>query len=86
MGPYSHYIPTTVSKKTRLTQGIELTSWIALFLMSNIHIISYGLYYDEIHLWWLLIKRKKIIDDLGLRLIPNKIYYYGNVEKGKSNC
>ena len=41
------------------------------------------MYYDEIHLWWLLIKRKKIIDDLGLRFVPNRIYYYGNVEKGK---
>ena len=87
-GKYSYNMnKTTVPVgplKSRVIQGtIDYTSWIDFFVASNIHIIAYGLYYDEIDLWWLFIKRKMIIDELGSLLTPNKIVYYGNVDKGK---
>ena len=38
-----------------------IKSWIDLFFTSNIHIIGYSMSFDEIDLWWLLDKRKRLI-------------------------
>lgn len=69
--------------KNRLQTGIaEPESWIDLFFISNIHILGYGFYYDEIDLWWLLAKRKELLSTI--KITPSRIIYYGNVDKGKS--
>ena len=39
----------------------DIMSWIDLFFTSNIHIIGYSMPFDEIDLWWLLDKRKRLI-------------------------
>lgn len=71
--------------KTRLQAGIgKPFSWIDLFFVSDIHILGYGLYYDEIDLWWLLSKRKEMFTDDIIGVKPNKIIYYGNADKGKT--
>lgn len=38
----------------------DIKSWIDLFFTSNIHIIGYSMPFDEIDLWWLLDKRKRL--------------------------
>ena len=38
-----------------------IKSWIDLFFTSNVHIIGYSMPFDEIDLWWLLDKRKRLI-------------------------
>lgn len=70
--------------KTRLLEGIlKPESWIDLFFISDVHILGSGLYYDEIDLWWLLTKRKELLASIKMKVEPNKIIYYGNVEQGK---
>ena len=69
--------------KNRLQTGIaEPESWIDLFFISNVHLLGYGFYYDEIDLWWLLAKRKELLSTI--KITPSRIIYYGNVDKGKS--
>ena len=46
--------PNTAHKDT-------IKSWIDLFFTSNVHIIGYSMPFDEIDLWWLLDKRKRLI-------------------------
>lgn len=59
-------------------------SWIDLFFTHNIHIIGFGLQYEEIDLWWILNKRQRYIKKYkGENLITNKIYFYGNVGNEK---
>lgn len=58
-------------------------SWIDLFFTHNIHIIGFGLQYDEIDLWWILNRRQRYIRQYGEMLISNKIYFYGNIEDNK---
>lgn len=59
-------------------------SWIDLFFTHDIHIIGLGLQYDEIDLWWILNKRQRYVRLYGKdAIINNKIYYYGNIDKGK---
>ena len=68
----------------RLKSGnMTVLSWIDLLFLSDIHIIGYGLYYEEIDLWWLLTYRKRLIDN-NPSLIKNKIILYGDVPQGKS--
>jgi len=61
-----------------------LNSWIDLFFISDIHIIGLRLDYDEIDLWWILNRRKRIMSDMPGK-VKNKIYYYeiGKIEKDK---
>lgn len=54
---------------------MEIQSWIDLFFCSDIHIIGLGLAYEEIDLWWLLNKRKRIEQQFD-GLIKNHIIYY----------
>lgn len=88
-GKYSYDFSKTKIRigplKTRLLTGIaNPESWIDLFFTSDVHILGYGFYYDEIDLWWLLAKRKEILDDVKMKIRPNRIIYYGNVDDGKS--
>lgn len=48
--------------------------WVKLFFSHNIHIIGFNIDYTEIHLWWLLNFRARLIRK-GLS-ISNKIYFY----------
>lgn len=86
-GKYYYDIDKTTKNigplKSRIETGITTpVSWIDLFFISDIHILGYGFYYDEIDLWWLLAKRKEFLDNGKIK--SNKIIYYGNVDKGKS--
>lgn len=64
------------SIEKRLSYGIsDYFSWIDLFFISDVHIIGFGLKYDEIDLWWLLNKRRRIMR-ANPDLIKNKVIYY----------
>lgn len=66
----------------RLKDGIdEPFSWIDLFFIADIYMIGFGLLYDEIDLWWVLTRRKRLIRQ-GYD-IKNRVYYCGNVDSGK---
>lgn len=66
----------------RLKSGIENPfSWIDLFFISDIYIIGFGLLYEEIDLWWILTRRKRLIRQ-GAN-IPNHIFFCGEVDSGK---
>ena len=59
-------------------------SWIDLFFTHNIHIIGFGLQYEETDLWWILNKRQRYIKQYSREnLILNKIYFYGDVDENK---
>lgn len=53
--------------------------WIDFFFISDVHIIGFGLNFNEIDIWWLLNKRKRLLQ--SGKSIKNKIYVYGYVEK-----
>ena len=64
------------SMTTRLRQDLmNVSSWIDLFFISDIHIIGLGLGYEEMDLWWLLNRRRRIKRQ-DSSLVENKIYYY----------
>lgn len=66
----------------RLKDGIEEPfSWIDLFFIADIYMIGFGLLYDEIDLWWVLTRRKRLIRQ-GYD-IKNRVLYCGNVNTGK---
>lgn len=60
----------------RLKKGIEQhTSWIDSFFLDDIHIFGLNLDFVEMHLWWLLTYRSRLM--LGTQLdIRNRIFYY----------
>lgn len=45
-------------------------SWIDLFLLSNVHIVGFGLDASEMDIWWLINCKKRHFPDTG------KIYFY----------
>ena len=63
------------SIKQRLEDGSinDVKSWVDLFFISDVHIIGLGLDYEEIDLWWILNRRKRIMSHTNLN---NNIYYY----------
>lgn len=62
----------------------NISSWIDLFFCSNIYFIGFGLPYDEIDLWWLLCKRKKLMMQHPDLLIDNNLLFLEpNIEDGK---
>lgn len=66
----------------RLKDGIDVPfSWIDLFFIADIYMIGFGLLYDEIDLWWVLTRRKRLIRQ-GYD-IKNRVFYCGNVDTGK---
>lgn len=67
--------PNTAHKDT-------IKSWIDLFFTSNVHIIGYSMTFDEIDLWWLLDKRKRLIWE-GRMTTYGTIRFYDAVLKSK---
>jgi len=66
----------------RLRGGIEnIYSWIDLFFISDIYIMGFSLLYEEIDLWWILTRRKRLMRQ-GAN-ITNNIFYCGEVKSGK---
>ena len=64
------------SMTSRLEKGIEdLFSWIDLFFVSDIHIIGLGLEYEELDLWWVLNRRRRIKRKED-KFVKNRIIYY----------
>lgn len=60
----------------RLKNSIEEPySWIDLFFISDIHIIGLSLEYEEMDLWWVLNKRRRIKRKED-GLVTNRIIYY----------
>lgn len=66
----------------RLRDGIESPlSWLDLFFISDIYIMGFSLLYEEIDLWWILTRRKRLMRQ-GAN-ITNNIFYCGEVKSGK---
>lgn len=66
----------------RLRDGIEKPfSWLDLFFISDIYIMGFSLLYEEIDLWWILTRRKRLMRQ-GAN-ITNNIFYCGEVMPGK---
>lgn len=64
------------SIEQRLKEGIsDPIAWVDLFFISDVHIIGLGLNYDEMDLWWVLNKRRRIKWE-DPKLVKNKIFYY----------
>ncbi len=60
----------------RLNNGIDkVYSWIDLFFISDIHIIGMSLAYEELDLWWILNRRRRIKRKED-GLVNNRIIYY----------
>lgn len=70
------------SIQSRLRDGIaEPFSWIDLFFISDVYILGFGLLYEEIDLWWILTRRKRLMrQDAN---IHNRVCYCGPVHPGK---
>ena len=72
-----------IQDRLKNSKKFSINSWIDLFFVAPIYIIGVGLSFDEIDIWWLLNKRKRLFNQGQLRLLPkNDIYYYdlGNQE------
>jgi hypothetical protein len=59
----------------KLVKGFDDTSWIELFFKSNMHIIGFGMSFDELDIWWLLNRRARMMKN---HKIENSIYFYCN--------
>lgn len=67
-----------------LQDNTNILSWIDLFFFSDIHILGLGLGYEELDLWYVIMKRRKMQLELGQKHINNHLFYYENViGKGK---
>lgn len=52
-------------------------SWVELFFHTDVHILGFGLDYSEIDLWWVLVRRARMMNDNGVsNVVHNKVYYY----------
>lgn len=75
-GGYDLHGSRLESMSKRINQGInEVISWVDLFFVSDIHIIGLNLGYEEIDLWWVLNKRRRI-KQADSDLVKNRICYY----------
>lgn len=71
------------TKVPSMVQRIKLSdtsrySWIDLFFMTDVHIIGFGLGYDETDIWWILNRRKRMLLEGKITTLPNNIYFYMN--------
>ena len=64
-----------------IEKDTRVLSWIDLFFISDIHILGFGLGYEELDIWYVIMKRRELQIELGTDKICNKIYFY---EKGTS--
>lgn len=64
-------------KEKLINNHFDEISWVELFFTTNIHIMGFGLDYSEIDLWWVLIKRARLMKDSDTKkLIKNRIVFY----------
>lgn len=66
------------------SEDFAAKSWIDHFFFSNVHILGLGLDFSEIDLWWILVRRKRLIME-GCP-INNHIFFYDIVKKDVSSC
>lgn len=74
--PYGTKVPSMV-QRIKLS-GTSRYSWIDLFFMTDVHIIGFGLGYDETDMWWILNRRKRMLLEGKIATLPNNIYFYMN--------
>lgn len=72
--PGGDRIPS-MAQKSQMDNKPALYSWIDLFFFSDIHIIGIELAYEEMDLWWILNKRRRM-KQKGYVMINNRIIYY----------
>ena len=56
-------------------------SWIDFFFNANVYFIGFGLPYEEMDIWWLLVKRGKIKAQHQEVHLKNRIYFYEVVDR-----
>lgn len=71
---YCDYI-AEINKQISEGETETCQSWINLFLMTDVHIIEFGLAYEETDLWYVLTHRKRMIRQMKNE-INNHIFYY----------
>ena len=59
------------------SNNFNIYSWVDLFFSKNIHILGYSFDFVEYHLWWLIIARIRMMQNVRL---GNRIFYYYPVE------
>ncbi len=75
-------VPSIKERLDGLTRGDDFPfAWVDLFFISDIIIIGFSLLYEEIDLWWILTRRKRLMRQ-G-EAIKNHIYFCGPVDPGK---
>lgn len=68
----------SIKKRLAKEEWGDIKSWIDLFFISDVHIIGLGLSYEEIDLWWILNRRKRIMTHTN---VSNRVYYYQTEEE-----
>ena len=53
----------------------RMRRWMDSFFFTDMHIIGFGLDFSEVDIWWMLVKRKKYLND-GILKKRNYIYFY----------
>ena len=69
----------SMAQKLKMEEKSDLYSWVDLFFFSDVHIIGIELAYEEMDLWWLLNKRRRM-KQKGDVEIKNRIIYYPVLE------
>lgn len=76
----SHYkIVSNVDGKKltwELSPHSDKSSWLRLFFCSNVHFVGFGFSFDEMDIWWLLFKRRKIMLQHKEIDIQNELFFY----------
>lgn len=71
IGKYREYLyKQTYFRNDTLEHGVEVDSWIDLFMLGDVHVLGFGYDYAEIDLWWLLSAKA------GLKNAKGKTTFY----------
>ena len=76
---YCNYV-SEINQYINEDHSESVNTWIDLFLKTNVYIIGFGLGYEEIDLWYVLTRRKRLIRQNNN--INNHIYYF-DIEKNE---
>lgn len=72
LGKYREYLyKQTYFRNDTLEHGVEVDSWIDLFMLGDVHVLGFGFDYSEIDLWWLLSAKA------GLKNAGGRTIFYG---------
>lgn len=71
---YCDYI-AEINKQIGEEETETCQSWINLFLKTDVHIVGFGLAYEEMDLWYVLTHRKRMIKQTKNE-INNHVFYY----------